>query len=737
MTDKEMAKNRIKKLRAEIDRHRELYHTDDAPEISDEAYDSLFHELLALETRYPEFASKTSPTLRVGGAPLEKFQKVRHETRQWSFDDVFDFEELKSWSEKTLRFLEKTSSSQAVILGLDPGIQEKENKGKLDSRRSLSSTTIGDGNDKTKAKIECVCELKIDGLKVVLTYEKGELVRAATRGDGEIGEDVTGNIRTIRSIPLRLTEPVDLIAVGEVWLPSPELTRINREREAAGEPPFANVRNAAAGSIRQLDPKVTASRKLESFVYDIDQITANSQQLTENEAPQTQVEELEFLKRLGFRVNPEYRLCGDIGEVQAYYEEWGAKRHELPYALDGIVIKINACVQQEALGHTAKSPRFGIAYKFPAEEATTVVEDISVQVGRTGVLTPVAHLRPVRIAGSVVSRATLHNQDEVDRLGVRLGDTVVIRKAGDVIPEVVSVVSNLRTGEEREFRMPEVCPVCGGAVARRAIGAKEEKSAALYCVNPECFAVEREKIIHAVGRKGFDIEGLGEKIVEQLMEEGLVSDISDIFELTEGDLVPLERFAEKKAGNIALSIAAAKRVPLPKFLFALGIRHIGEEASHLIARSVTNDQIQKFQIRNLGDIIGKFPKVTKEGWVAMEGFGEKSAESLSDWFGDGRHLSMLGRLRESGVEIVLSEEETRDASSVFFGKSVVLTGELSRFTRDEAKDMIRKKGGHPASSVSAKTDFVVAGADAGSKLAKAKALGVKILSEGEFLEMIA
>jgi len=741
--NKDGAKNRIEKLRAEIDRHRELYHTKDAPEISDEAYDSLFHELLALETEYPEFASKTSPTLRVGGEPLPKFEKVRHAMRQWSFDDVFDFSELKSWKEKTLRFLEK-SFSQSVILGLDPGIQKKEGGEKLDSRFR--------GNDKGREmiEIEYVCELKIDGLKVVLTYEKGELVRAATRGDGAIGEDVTGNIRTIRSIPLRLSQAIDLIAVGEVWLPSSELERINRERETAGEPIFANVRNAAAGSIRQLDPKVTASRRLESFVYDIDQITANSQQSTKNEAVlETQIGELKLLEEFGFQVNPEYRLCRTIAEVELYYEEWGAKRHDLPYALDGIVIKVNARTQQEQLGYTAKSPRFGIAYKFPAEEATTVVENISVQVGRTGVLTPVAHLRPVRVAGSVVSRATLHNQDEIDRLGVRLGDTVIIRKAGDVIPEVVSVVLNLRTGAERAFRMPEACPVCGGNVRKQSTANSQQKtknerkeSVAVYCTNPNCFAVEREKIIHAVGRKGLDIDGLGEKIVEQLMEEGLVSDIADIFELTEGDLVPLERFAEKKAENIVESIVAAKRVPFPKFLFALGIRHIGEETSRIITQGVMSGisnfkfQISKSGNGNLDTVIEYFPKVTEEEWMAIDGLGEKSSESLAEWFDDEKHLAMLRKMQDAGVEILV-EAEAASANGIFEGKTFVLTGTLARFTRDEAKDMIRKKGGHVSASVSAGTDFVVAGTDAGSKLAKAKALGVRILGETEFLEMIS
>lgn len=702
MSDKQRAKTRMEKLRTEVDRHRRLYHTQDAPEISDEAYDSLFHELLALEEEYPEFASKTSPTVRVGGVPLEKFRKVRHASRQWSFDDVFDFAGLKAWEERNIRLLEKAD--------------------------------IGKGK-RTWTGFGYVCELKIDGLKIVLTYEQGELVLGATRGDGEIGEDVTENLRTIRSVPLRLTQPVDITVVGEAWLAHTELERINRERETLGEPLFANVRNAAAGSIRQLDSKVTAKRKLDSFIYDIDRLKERGarnkkQGKDEGDFPGTQIEELELLKRLGFQVNEEYRFCETMEAVQAYYEEWLARRHDLPYALDGIVVKVNDRAAQEALGYTGKSPRFGIAYKFPAEEATTVVEDISVQVGRTGVLTPVAHLRPVRIAGSVVSRATLHNQDEIARLDLRIGDTVVIRKAGDVIPEVVSVVLNLRTGEEREFRMPDRCPVCGGPVGRRVIGSGTE-SAALYCMNPDCFAIERERIIHAVGRKGLDIEGLGEKIVEQLIDEGLISDLADIFELTEGDLVPLERFAEKKATNIIAGIRAAKRVALGKLVFALGIRHVGEESSHLVAKFAASQGM-----RDLDAVIAAFPRITKEEWMAIDGFGEKSAESLREWFGETSHLAILRKMRDSGVEIVIPEAVPRTTGGPLSGKTIVLTGELARFTRDEAKDMIRKGGGRASSSVSAKTDFVLAGTNAGSKLDKARELGVKIVSEEEFFRMI-
>ena len=685
------AEKRIAVLRAEIDRHRVAYHTLDQPSISDEAFDALMEELLSLEREYPDLIVSESPTQRVGATPLSAFEKVRHEVAQWSFDDIFDADELRAWDAKLKRALAKSSSSQ-----------------------------IGGQDD----AVEYVCELKIDGLKMILTYEGGALVRGATRGDGEVGEDVTQNLRTIASVPLRLSRPIDCIVVGEVWLAASELERINNERIAADEPVFANPRNAAAGSIRQLDAKIVASRKLDAFVYDIDRINTDQ--------PATQSEELELLKELGFKVNPEYRVCRSVDEVQTYYEEWAIRRHELSYGLDGIVIKVNSREYQETLGYTGKAPRFGVAYKFPAEQATTVVEDISVQVGRTGVLTPVAHLRPVRIAGSTVSRATLHNADEIERLDVRIGDTVILQKAGDIIPEIVSVLIHMRTGNERVYHMPSVCPVCGSSVAQQSMtqqGTKEEVSVALYCTNPECFAVERERIIHAVSRKGLDIAGLGDKIVEQLMNEGLVSDIADIFELTEGDLAPLERFADRKAEKLVQAILDAREISFAKFLFALGIRHVGEETALLIAEYVTEDiQNQKSRIKNLKAGVAVCANMTVEEWTAIKGIGMKSAESLVEWFASEKHQAMLARLEELGVTLLFPETVESGAGSLS-GKTFVLTGELTAFTRDEAKDMIRKRGGSISSSVSKKTDFVVAGANPGSKFAKAQELGITVLDE--------
>ncbi|MEI7749487.1 MAG: NAD-dependent DNA ligase LigA [Candidatus Moraniibacteriota bacterium] len=686
--NREQARERIEKLRDEVERHRMLYHSHDAPELSDEAYDSLFHELVSLEGTYPEFRTDTSPTTRVGGEPLEKFEKVRHASKQWSFDDIFDQDELRAWDERVRKWLSKAG------IATEPAY---------------------------------CCELKIDGLKVVLTYEDGKFVRGATRGDGAIGEDVTRNLRTIRTIPLVLSRPVTLTAIGEAWLSQTELERINRERTALGEPPFANVRNAAAGSIRQLDSKVMAGRRLDSFVYDLD--SAEGMPI-----PDTQTGELELLRELGFNVNPNARLCKTLHDVEDYYREWTARRHELPYALDGIVIKVDARVAQDALGYTAKAPRFAIAYKFPAEEATTVVEDIAIQIGRTGVLTPVAHLRPVRIAGTVVSRATLHNGDEILRLGVRIGDTVVIRKAGDIIPEILRVVENLRTGTERSFSMPKTCPICGGAVSKRTAGSVGNESVALYCENPKCFAVEFEKIVHAVSRKGFDIDGLGEKIVEQLLNEGLISDMADIFDLTEGDLLPLERFGEKSVANLVAAIGRSKSVPFRRFLFALGIRHVGEESAILIAEHLQD--LFPEGLSSLQAIIERFPGITKERWAEIPGFGEKFGESLFEWFNDDANRRLLGKMAEFGVEPLFPEAVETISLGALSGKTVVVTGSLSRFTRDEAKDIIRRNGGHPAGSVSAKTDFVLAGEDAGSKLSKARELGVRILSEDEFLGMI-
>jgi len=671
-------KTRIRKLREVIRKHDFLYHVHDAPEISDEAYDALVRELRTLEEKYPELITPDSPTQRVGGKPATEFKKIHHKMRQWSFDNVFDFVELKKWDERVRRLTAGNSRTENV-------------------------------------PIAYMCELKIDGLKVVLTYEEGVLVHAATRGDGVVGEDVTQNIRTIRSIPLSLPEPMNLVAVGEIWMPESELARINKERKKQDEPLFANSRNAAAGSLRQLDSRIVANRRLDSFIYDIDEYKPT----TNNQQPTTQKEELDFLKKAGFKVNPYYHLCDTLAEVQEYYEAWSVKRKKEDYGIDGIVIKINSSILQGALGYTGKSPRFGVAYKFPAEQTTTNIEDIFIQVGRTGALTPVAALTPVRVAGSTVRRATLHNEDEIKRLDVQIGDTVILQKAGDVIPEIVRVLSEFRTGKEKKFIMPKKCPSCGSPVERSVIGKGDEASAAHYCTNKKCFAQEMENLVHFVSKKGMNIDGLGEKIVEQLVLEGLVSDPADFFELTVDDLGTLDRFAEKSAQNLIAAIEGSKKVALSKFLFALGIRHVGEETAELIA--------------NHFGTLAAIRNASVEDIDAIEGVGEVMTRSLYEWMHNKKNETLLNRLL-SHVRIENPKAKTQNLK--LNGKIFVLTGTLSSMSRDETKTRIKSFGGKVTGSVSKETDYVVAGVDPGSKYEKARELGVPVLSEKEFLLMM-
>lgn len=662
-------KSRIEKLRDTIEKHRKLYHTFDKPEISDEAYDSLISELEELENKYPEFKLSTSPTVRVGGEPLKEFVKVKHEVRQWSYDDVFDFSGLKKWEEKTLNFIRKENL-------------EKE-------------------------KIDYCCELKIDGLKVVLTYVNGELVRGATRGDGEIGEDVTSNIKTIKSIPLKLKQKVSITVVGEAWIAHKELERINKDREKRGESLYANTRNLAAGSIRQLDPKIASQRNLDSFIYDID--------IYDREMPKTQDEKLSLLNKLGFNVNPYHKIINNMDGINDFYISWTKKRHSLDYGLDGIVIKINSTKIQNALGYTAKSPRFGVAYKFPAEQVTTVVEDIVLQVGRTGVLTPVAHLRPVLVAGSTVSRATLHNEDEIRRLDVRIGDTVILQKAGDVIPDIVSVVKELRDKKSKEFIWPTHVDVCGGdGIIERIPG-----QAAWRCVNKNSFEQQKRKFYHFVSKKALDITDLGPKIIDVLLENNLVSEYADIFTLKKGDLLNLPRFAEKSVDNLLNSIESSKKTTLARLLVGISIPQVGEETAY--------DLSKKFgTIENL--MSSSF-----ETLESLSGVGPIIAESITEFFKNKDNLKMLKNLLK---ELKIEKEKIVKGGKLT-GKKFVLTGTLPKLSRDEAKEMIRSAGGLVSESVSKDTDFVLAGENPGSKYDKAKSLGVKILDENEFLAIIS
>ncbi|MFA6285503.1 MAG: NAD-dependent DNA ligase LigA [Parcubacteria group bacterium] len=720
MRDKKEAKSRIEKLRREIDRFRYEYHVLDRPEVSDEIFDSLMRELRQLEEKYPEFRSADSPSQRIGGEPLKKFEKVRHAHRQWSLDDAFSLEEIRKWEEKLLRLLAKRQDSTFPL----------SDKSSSSSRLNLSP--------------EYCAEIKIDGLKIILTYKKGLLFQAATRGDGAIGENVTEQVKTIQSVPLKLSEPIDITVVGEAWMKKSDLEKTNKARMKEDLLPFANSRNAAAGSIRQLDPKITAKRKLDSFIYDIEEMKfpisnfqfpiKSQNRKSKSKTPETQIEELQILQRLGFKVNPNYKPCKDLNEVQKLFESWEDKRNKQDYGIDGLVIKINDNNLQRELGYTGKSPRWAVAYKFVPEKVTTIVEEIKVQVGRTGALTPVAHLRPVLVAGSTVSRATLHNEDEIKRLDVRIGDTVVIHKAGDVIPEVVEVLKNLRTGKEKKFHMPTRCPICGGGVRRETIktGKKGEESAAHYCQNKKCFAIEKENIIHFVSRKGFDIEGMGEKIVEQLMNEGLVSNFADIFELKTGDLEPLERFAEKSADNLVKSIEKAKKIEFPKFLYALGIRHVGEETTHLVTQNIKH--VAQEKVQNISDIISVFPRISVDDWLNIKGIGEKSAKSLIEWFNDKNNIDLLRKMLKLDVEVKIPVLHV--VSHILQGKSFVLTGELESMSRDEAKEKIRMLGGNVSSSVSKNTDYVVVGKNPGSKYDKARELGVKIIDEKGFIGLV-
>ncbi len=658
-------KDRVRKLKDLLERHRYLYYVLDKPEISDETYDSLMKELEEIERNNPGLITSDSPTQRVGGQPISEFKKAQHKYQQWSFDDVFDFNELKKWEEKIRNFMEKS----------------------------------GVANE----KLEYCCELKIDGLKIVLDYKDGFLVQGATRGDGIIGEDVTLNIKTIKSIPLKLNRNVDIIVVGEAWISKKTLEIINKEREKNNEEKYANTRNLAAGSIRQLDPRITANRRLDSFIYDIDEV--------DKDLPTTQFNEIQLIKELGFKTNPFSKVCYSIEEVQKYYEEWTDKKDSLDYVLDGIVIKVNSVKIQRALGYTGKSPRWGVAYKFPAEQVTTAVEDIVFQVGRTGVITPVAHLRSVLVAGSTVSRATLHNEDEIKRLDVRIGDTVIIQKAGDVIPDIVSVVKELRPKNAKPFIFPTHIPACGGDGSIERIPGE----AAWRCVYKDSFEQQKRKFYYFVSKKCFNIDGLGPKIIDILLENNLISSFDDIFTLKRGDLLNLPRFAEKSVDNLIFSIEKSKKITLPRFIASLSILQVGEETAYDLAEAFGSiENIQNAKYEDIEQIYGVGPIV---------------ARSVYDWFKDSENKKLIKNLLRY-VEII-KEKKNQKLSGLLF----VFTGSMN-IDRTEAQEIVRKLGGEVSSSVSKNTNYVVAGKEAGSKLEKAKELKIKIINEEEFLEMV-
>lgn len=675
MTEKE-AKKRMRDLEILIDLHRSKYYKEDSPEISDEAYDALLRELVSLEENFPKFVNPNSPTRKIGDSPIEAFTKVKHLNSQWSYDNVFSFDELKSWYERLFRFAEKE------------GINIKKPK--------------------------FICEQKIDGLKVILTYKNGELVLAATRGDGEVGENITHTIKTIKSVPNKIDSNVDIVVVGEVWMPKSELERINKIRKKLNEPTFANTRNAAAGAVRQLDPSITRSRNLEMFVYHIDYFVKDEKPII----IESQIQAFAILKDLGFLVNEPIFIGFEIDKIQEVYEKQVYLKNKFEHGVDGMVIKLDDLIISDKIGYTAKSPRFAVAYKFPAEEVTTIVEDIVVQVGRIGTITPVCVLKPVFVDGSTVSRATLHNQDEINRLDIRVGDTVILRKAGDIIPEIVKVLVELRPKNSKVFRLPSKCPECATELKTYETTSGEE-SVSLFCPNRHCPAQIIERAIHFVSKKGLNIVGMGDKIVERFIEIGIVKNFDDFFSIKESDILELERFGEKSVANLIDSINKSKKVSFGRFLFALGIRHIGEETANLIADFVIEPK----------DLLNK----KYEDILPIDGVGERVAESLIDWVSDPTNKKLYMNL----VNILNIQKPESKKHNDFISKKVfVLTGTLLNYDRNEVKKIIESFGGKVSSSVSKNTDYVLVGDSPGSKLNDATILGVKIINEQDFQKML-
>jgi len=665
--DKKEAIIRIKKLRDVIDHYRYLYHVLDKQEISDSASDSLKKELFDLEQQFPDLITPDSPTQRVAGKPLKEFRKVKHQQRMLSFNDAFSKEDMQDWQERFMKLVSRPE-----------GYPEKN-------------------------RIDYFCELKIDGLAIELTYKNGIFQTGSTRGDGSVGEDITQNLKTVEAIPLKIEEKRELVIRGEVFITKKEFEKINKLQKEKGLPAYANPRNIAAGSVRQLDPKITASRKLDSFAYEL--LTDFGQKTHEDKH--------KILKDLGFKTNKHNKYCKSLDEVFKFREYWIKERGKLDYEIDGIVVIINNNEIFEKLGIVGKAPRGAIAYKFPQAEATTRVLDIKVQVGRTGAMTPVAILEPVQVTGITITRATLHNEDEIKRLGLKIGDTVIVGRAGDVIPDIMKVLPELRTGHEKNFKMPEKCPSCGTKLI------KPEGEMLLRCPNKNCFAQKRRNFYHFVSRTAFNIDGLGPKIIDKLLDEGLVQDPSDLFELKEGDVVSLERFAEKSAENLIKSIQEKTEITLAKFIYALGIRNIGEETAIDLAKHFGSiKKIKEAKQENFGSILDIGPVVSK---------------SIYEWFNNKENLRLLERLEK---KVKIQNLKVKSSSQKLKGLSFVLTGSLEILARDEAKAKIRELGGDISESVSSKTSYVVAGKDPGSKAEKAKKLGVKTISEQDFMKML-
>ena len=663
--DSTQAKNRIEELRKTLEYHAKKYYDEDKPEISDFEYDMMMNELKSLEKQYPEFVNSDSLTQKVGGHVKEGFTEVTHEVPLQSLQDVFSFDELRDFDDRV--------------------------------RKQLS-----DGGKNLKY----VVETKIDGLSMAIEYKEGKFVQAATRGNGLIGEDVTNNAKTIKSIPMELSEPVNIIVRGEVFIGAEEFEKLNEEREILGQQLFANARNAAAGSLRQLDSKVTAERPLDIFIFNVQRLTGN----TFN----SHYEQLQYLDKLGFNVNPVKILCNTIDEALEAIQKIGDDRESLGFGIDGAVVKVDNLDYREELGQTFKTPRWAIAYKYPPEQKETLLKDIVCQVGRTGAITPMAILEPVKVAGSTISKTTLHNEDFVKEKDLMIGDRVIIQKAGDVIPEVVEVVKSKRTGNEIKFEMPKFCPVCGAPTIR------EDGEAVTRCTGIECSAKALRNIVHFASKEGMEIDGLGYSIIEQLIDRKLVTKISDIYELELEDVASLKKNGKKFAQNLIDAINASKGNDLSKLLTGLGIRHIGAKSAKALAR----------KYRSMDNLMN----ASLEELSVQNDIGEVMAKSIYEFFQEDQTIDLINKLKDAGVNMESLEEESDD--NRFEGMTFVLTGTLTKYSRNEASDIIERMGGKTSGSVSKKTTYVLAGEDAGSKLTKAQSLGVEVITEEQFEEMI-
>ena len=676
MTESE-AKKRLEKLREAIEKYRYSYHVQDISLISEEALDSLKKELTDIEKEFPQLITPDSPSQRVAGAPLPGFKKIRHSVSQWSLNDAFSEEDMRDFDTRVRKMLREN--------GFDTNQKETQ--------------------------MTYTCELKIDGLKIVFNYENGKLKTAATRGDGVVGEDVTENVKTIESVPLTLREPLTLVVEGEAYMPKSQFEKLNKLQKKKGEELYMNPRNITAGTIRQLDPRIVSERKLSTFIYDISS--------EGNFIPPRQDLELKKLQELGFRINPNFKSCKTIDEVIEYWKIWKDKKDKEDYLIDGVVIKVNEREYQDALGYTGKAPRWGIAFKFPAEQVTTVVTDIAMQVGRTGVVTPVAHLKPVLVYGSMVSRATLHNIDEIRRLDVRIGDTVILQKAGDVIPDIVKVLTEFRTKKEKVFHMPSTCPECDTKLVKKEIGTKgTEESAALYCANPRCPAKDRRALYYFTSKAALDIEHLGPKNLDALLDAGLIASRADIFTLKKGDLLELPRFGEKSVDNLLEAIDKKRTCTLDKFIVSLSIGDVGEETARDLAVHFGN--------------FSNFQNATQEQFESIDGVGPRVSKSLVNWFADKHNQKIVKDL----LEQIKVESIKKKTNQKFTGLVFVLTGTMPNLAREEAKAKILDLGGKVASSVSKNTNYVVAGENPGSKYDDAKKLDIKIINEKEFLNLV-